>query len=334
MPRATVRLGLLSTARINELILPAARACDGLDVVAIGSRDLARAQQYAAQHEIERAYGSYDDLLADDELDAVYISLPNSFHVKWSERALTAGKHVLCEKPLARSREQAERAFATAERAGRILAEALMYRHHPQTIQLKSLLDDRAVGPLRLIRAAQSFAITEDDDVRLFRGLEGGALMDVGCYCVDFARFVAGEPERVYGEQRCNDDGVDLLFSGTMRFAGDVIAQFDAGIDVPRRDFLELVCGEGTIEAHDPWLGGEGEEPAIFIHRAGDTERVQTERLDAYELQLEDFAAAIRGERAPLIGPDDAIAQAAAVEALYASAAAGRPVELPIGISR
>jgi D-xylose 1-dehydrogenase (NADP+, D-xylono-1,5-lactone-forming) len=324
----SIRLGVLSTARINQLVLPAARASENVEVVAIASRELPRAQQYAAEHEIERAYGSYAELLEDGELDAVYIPLPNSLHVEWSERALADGKHVLCEKPLARSRGEAERAFDTAELAGRILAEAFMYRHHPQTIQIKSLLEAGAIGPLRLIRAAQSFPTEDADDVRLFRELEGGALMDVGCYCVHFARFIAGEPERVYGEQRLNADGVDLLFSGTMRFAGDVLAQFDSGIDVPQRDFLELVGGDGTIEVHDPWMSGEGAEPAILIHRDGDTERVDTDGVDAYRLQLEDFAAAIRGERAPLLGREDAIAQAAAIEALYASADGGCSVEV------
>jgi D-xylose 1-dehydrogenase (NADP+, D-xylono-1,5-lactone-forming) len=324
----SVRLGVLSTARIDQLMLPAARSCERVEVVAIGSRRLERAQQYAAEHEIERAYGSYDELLKDTELDAVYIPLPNSLHVEWSERALSAGKHVLCEKPLARSRAEAERVFEAAERAGRILAEAFMYRHHPQTPAIKSQLEAGAIGPLRLIRASQTFPIDEGSDVRLFRELEGGALMDVGCYCVHFARFIAGEPERVYGEQRRNPDGIDLLFSGTMRFAGDVVAQFDAGIDVPRRDFLELVGSDGTMEVHDPWMGGEGEEPAILIHRDGDTERIDTDRVDAYKLQLDDFAAAISGERAPLLGRDDATAQAAAIEALYASADSGCAVDV------
>ncbi len=324
----SIRLGVLSTARINDLILPAARACEHLEVVAIASRELSRAQRYAAEHGIERAYGSYDALLEDGALDAVYVPLPNALHVEWSERALTAGKHVLCEKPLARSRREAGRAFDVADGAGRILAEAFMYRHHPQTPCIKSLLEAGAIGPLRLIRASQRFRVDQDGDVRFFRELEGGALMDVGCYCVDFARFVAGEPTRVYGEQRLNDDGVDLLFSGTMRFANDVLAQFDAGLDVPQRDHLELVGADGTMEVHDPWMSGEAEKPAILIQRDGETERIATEGPDAYQLQLEDFAAAINGERAPLLGRDDAVGQAAAIEALYASADAGRAVAL------
>jgi D-xylose 1-dehydrogenase (NADP+, D-xylono-1,5-lactone-forming) len=326
-----VRLGVLSTARINDLILPAARACERVEVVAVASRELSRAQQYAADHGIERAYGSYDALLEDSAIDAVYVPLPNALHVEWSKRALRAGKHVLCEKPLSRSRREAERAFDVADGADRILAEAFMYRHHPQTLRIKALLEGGAVGPLRLIRASQRFTVEDEGDVRFFRELQGGSLMDVGCYCVDFARFVAGEPERVYGEQRVNDDAVDLLFSGTMRFANDVIAQFDAGLDVPQRDHLELVGADGTIEVHDPWMSGEAEKPAIFIHRDGETKRIATDGPDAYQLQLEDFAAAIEGEHAPLLGRDDAVAQAAAIEALYASAEAGRAVALISG---
>ena len=327
----SVRLGVLSTARINDLILPPARASEHVEVAAVASRELSRAQQYAAEHGIERAYGSYAGLLEDATLDAVYVPLPNSLHVEWSERALTAGKHVLCEKPLARSRREAERVFDVADAAGRILAEAFMYRHHPQTTRIKSLLDAGAVGPLRLIRASQRFRVEGEGDVRFFRELEGGAIMDVGCYCVDFARYIAGEPTRVYGEQRLNGDGIDLLFSGTMRFANDVLAQFDAGIDVPQRDHLELVGADGTIEVDDPWMSGEGPPPAIFIRRDGETERLDTSGPDAYRLQLEDFAAAIEGERPPLLGRDDAIAQAAAIEALYASADAARAVAVGAG---
>jgi predicted dehydrogenase len=324
--RAAIRLGVLSTARINELMLPAARACAGLEVLAVASRDADRARRFAATHGIPRAYGSYDELLADEEIDAVYISLPNRLHVEWSERALRAGKHVLCEKPLARTRQEAERAFDVAAESGRTLAEGFMYFHHPQTSRVRSLVSSGAVGRLRLIRAAQSFTIMAADDVRLSSELEGGALMDVGCYCVHFARFLAGEPERVYGEARLGADGVDLTFSGVMRFAGDVIAQFDAGLDVPRRDFLELVGTDGTIDVSAPW--GEGEDPGIVITRGGRPQHLRSERVDPYRLQLEDFMSAIRGERAPRLGRGDAIAQAAAIEALYASAEHGEPVGL------
>jgi predicted dehydrogenase len=319
-----VRLGVLSTARINDLMLAAARACERVQVVAVASRELARARQLAGKYGIARAYGTYDELLDDADVDAVYIPLPNRLHVQWSERALSAGKHVLCEKPLARTREEAQRAFDLAAGSGRILAEAFMYMHHPQTPRIKALVQDGAIGPLRLIRGAQSFTVASQGDVRFARELEGGALMDVGCYCVHFARFLAGEPLRVYGEQRLNDDGVDLTFSGVMRFDGDVLAQFDAGLDAPRRDLLEIVGSDGTIDVEAPW--GEGEEPSIVIRRDGETQCLQSERVDPYQLQLDDFAAAIAGERAPRLGREDAVAQAAAIEALYASADRCHPV--------
>lgn len=325
-PAAPVRLGLLSTARINEHILPAARACEDVVVTAVASRELSRAERYAADHGIPRAFGSYQEMLDADGLDAVYISLPNQAHVEFSEQALRAGKHVLCEKPLARTRAQAERAFRAAEQAGRVLTEAFMYFHHPQTSRIKSLISSGAIGPLRLIRAAQSFRVDDSGDVRLSRQLEGGALMDVGCYCVHLARYLAGEPSRVYGEQRCNDDGVDLTFSGTLRFPDDVIAQLDAGLDVPRRDLLELVGAEGIIDVDCPW--GEGEDPGIVIRRDGRTQRLLSERVDPYRLQMEDFVAAVRGERGPRLSREDGVSQAAAIEALLASAETCQPVTL------
>ncbi len=329
---APIRLGVLSTARINELVLPAAQASEDIELTAVASRQLARAQEFATEHGIPRAYGSYEELLADADLDAIYIPLPNHLHAEWSERGLRAGKHVLCEKPLARSRAEAEHAFDVAAESGRILAEGFMYLHHPQTLRIRSLVGSGAIGALRLIRAAQSFTVTAADDVRLSGEMEGGALMDVGCYCVHLARFLAGEPIRVYGEQRVNDDGVDLTFSGVMRFDADVIAQFDAGLDVPRRDLLELVGAEGTIDVEAPW--GEGDDPGIVIRRGGKTQRLRSEHVDPYRLELEDFVAAIRGEHAPLLGRGDAVAQAAAIEALYASANGGQPVALKAGAVR
>src|SRR5215216_5781065 len=170
----TLRIGLLSTASINRLLLGGARAAEGVDVVAVASRDLARARTHAAEHGIGRAHGSYDALLTDEDVDAVYVSLPNSLHVAWSVRALEAGKHVLCEKPLTRRPEEAEAAFDVAERAGRILAEGFMWRHLPQTLRLQELLADGVVGEVRFVRSAFSFALGHTVDVRLQGSLDGG----------------------------------------------------------------------------------------------------------------------------------------------------------------
>src|SRR5918992_3489185 len=197
----TVAWGILSTARINRLVLAGARKSDRVDVVAVASRDPARAEEYAREQGIERSYGSYEALLADEDIDAVYISLPNSMHVEWSIRALEAGKHVLCEKPLTRRAAEAERAFDVAERQERLLMEAFMYRHNPQTRRLTSLVDEGAIGRLQLVRAAFSFSAQPATNIRLLADLDGGALMDVGCYCVSASRLLAGEPTQVRGGQ-------------------------------------------------------------------------------------------------------------------------------------
>ena len=184
----STKWGIISTAHINRLVLAGARESDRAEMVGVASRDQARAEAYAREHGIERAYGSYEALLEDPDIEAVYISLPNSLHVEWSVRSLEAGKHVLCEKPLDRRPEEVERAFDAAERSGRILMEAFMYLHNPQTARLTKLVAEGAIGTLRSIRAAFSFSLDEVENVRLAADLDGGALMDVGCYCVSGSR--------------------------------------------------------------------------------------------------------------------------------------------------
>jgi xylose dehydrogenase (NAD/NADP) len=319
-----VRWGFLSTANINDKLLPGAQASPDLDVVAVASRDAGRAEAYARKRGIERAYGSYEELLADPEVEAVYISLPNSMHVDWSVRALEAGKHVLCEKPLSRHPEDVERAFDAAEKAGRILMEAFMYRHNPQTKRLVELVADGAIGRLRLVRAAFSFPLDDASNVRLDAELEGGGLMDVGCYCVSGARLLAGEPESVYGEQVAAS-GVDELFTGMLRFPDDVLAEIDCGLVLPVRDELEAIGEEGSIFLDDPW---HCRTPVLEMRREDSTERIELEPVDSYRLQLEDMSAAVRGGEEPLLGCEDALRQARVIEALYRSADEGRPVSL------
>ncbi len=321
----TVNWGFLSTARINRLVLAGARESDRLDVVAVASRDRARAEAYARENGIERAYGSYEDLLADPDVEAVYISLPNSLHVEWSIRALQAGKHVLCEKPLSRRPAEVEDVFDVAEQAGLVLMEAFMYRHNPQTARLKELVDSGAIGTLQLVRAAFSFPLADAANVRLNAALDGGSLMDVGCYCVSGARLLAGEPDRVYGEQVVGDSGVDVLFSGTMRFPGGVIAQLDCGLRMPNRDELEAVGEAGSVFLDDPW---HCRTPVLRLRGEGGDEEIAVDASDSYRLELENVSDAIRGDAAPLLGREDAVGQARAIEALYRSAEEGRPVTL------
>jgi len=319
----TVSWGFLSTANINDKLLAGAAESDRIDVIAVASRDTARAEAYARKRGIERGYGSYEELLGDPDVEAVYVSLPNSLHVEWSIRALEAGKHVLCEKPLSRRAEDVGRAFDVAEQSSRLLMEAFMYRHNPQTARLKELVDDGAIGRLRLVRAAFSFPLSDAENVRLNPSLDGGGLMDVGCYCVSGIRLLGGEPEHVYGEQVLGEKGVDELFNGTMRLPGNVLAQFDAGLVLPERDELEAIGEEGSLFLDDPW---HCKRPVIELRTAGGVEEIAVEPADSYRLQLENLSDAIRGEAEPLLGREDAVGQARAIEALYRSAAEGRPV--------
>lgn len=319
-----VRWGILSTARINDAVLAGARESDEIEIVAVASRDLARAEAYARERGIARAYGSYDELLADPAIEAVYNPLPNSMHVPWSLRALDAGKHVLCEKPLTRGPEEVEALFSAAERSGVLVMEAFMYRHHPQTRRLKELVDGGAVGRVRLVRSHFSFALTHPNDPRLDPDLDGGSLMDVGCYPVSITRFLTGEPLRVYGEQVLSG-GVDIRFTGTMRFAGDVIAHFDCGFDLPSRAELEIVGDEGVVAVADPWVI---ERPEIVVRRGADVEEIAVEPVSSYRLELENITRAIRGYEEPLLDRSEALAQARALDALYRAAELGRSVGL------
>jgi xylose dehydrogenase (NAD/NADP) len=320
-----VAWGILSTARINRKVLAGARLSDLVDVVAVASRDRSRAEAYARENAIERAYGTYEDLLSDPAVEAVYISLPNSLHVEWTIRALEAGKHVLCEKPLTRRAADAEEAFDAAERTGRILMEAFMYRHHPQTRRVRELVHEGAAGRLQVVRAVFSFPVEGATNVRLDASLEGGSLMDVGCYCVSGARLLAGEPESVYGEEVVTDGGVDGLFAGTLTFPGGVIAHFHSGLFLPHQDELEAIGDEGSIFVDDPW---HCRQTLIEVRRDDGTERIPIAQADPYRLELDNMSDAIRGRGEPLLGRSDAVAQARVIGALYRSAAERVPIAL------
>jgi D-xylose 1-dehydrogenase (NADP+, D-xylono-1,5-lactone-forming) len=315
-----MRLGLMSTANINEMLLGGAP--DGVEIAAVASRDAARAQAYASEHGIARAHGSYEELLGDDDLDAVYISLPNGMHHEWTLKAIEAGKHVLVEKPYSRRAAEAEEAWDAADRAGVVVMEAFMWRHHPQAEAARTLVEQGKIGRLREVRTTFSFPLFDHDNVRMAADLDGGALMDVGCYCISGARLLAGEPERVFGEQVVGPTGVDVDFYGILRFPNDVVAVFDASFTLPKRQRLEAVGEEGTLVLEAPWRSDWGGRLLV------DDEPVAVPAANPYELELRNFAAAIAGDSEQLLGRGDAVAQARAIEALYRSAETGESVRL------
>jgi D-xylose 1-dehydrogenase (NADP+, D-xylono-1,5-lactone-forming) len=320
-----VKWGILSTADINRKLIPGAHASPKVDLIAVASRDKGRADDYAREWQIDRAYGSYDELLADPDVDAIYNPLPNTMHAEWSIKALDAGKHVLCEKPFSRHVDEVEASFDAAERNDRLLSEAFMFRHNPQTARLRELAAGGAIGELRLVRSAFSYGLYDTDNIRLRTDVEGGALMDVGCYCVSGSRLLGGEPESVYASAWFGETGTDWVFTATMRFPGDVLAIFDCGTALVERDELEAIGSEGSLFLDDPW---HCNVPVIEVRRENGVERIELEPVDSYRLELENISDAIRGEGELLLGREDAVAQARAVEALHASATSGQPVTL------
>jgi xylose dehydrogenase (NAD/NADP) len=315
----TLRWGLVSTARINDAFLGGLAGSSSGEVVAVASRDAARARAYADTHGIATAHGDYDALFTDPTVDAVYISLPNGMHLDWTERALRAGKHVLCEKPLGRDPEAVAAAFDLADQQGLQLREAFMYRHHPQTVRLAELVAEGAIGALRTIRSSFSFVLSDPDDVRLSDGLDGGALLDLGCYCVSGSRLLAGEPEEAAGVRVLGGDGVDVSFAGAMRFPGDVIASFDASFRAADGGWLEVGGDAGVLRVEDPW---HIHTPGIVL-RDGQGERsIEIEPANSYRLEAEDLAALVDGQAAGggRLGREDAICQARALGMLHRAA--------------
>jgi D-xylose 1-dehydrogenase (NADP+, D-xylono-1,5-lactone-forming) len=322
---AKVRFGIISTAHINRLVIPGAHASDKVDLIAVASRDQARAEEYARTWEIERAYGSYEALLEDPDVDAVYISLPNTLHAEWSIKSVEAGKHVLVEKPFSRHTRDVERSFDAAEKAGRLLSEAFMYRHNPQAARVASLVREGAIGELRVVRAAFSYSLYDADNIRLRTDVEGGSLMDVGCYCVSGSRLLAGDPTSVLGRAYVGPTGTDWVFAGSMAFPNDVVGLFDCGTSLPDRDELEAIGTEGSLFLDDPW---HARTPVIEVRRDDGVERIELEPVDSYRLELENLADAITGEAPLLLGREDAVAQARALEALHRSAQTDELVRL------
>ncbi len=319
------RWGILSTARINQMVLAGAAESSEIEIVAVASRDRARAEAYARENAIARGYGSYEELLADPLVEAVYISLPNSFHAPWAIRALEAGKHVLVEKPLSSRPSEVEDVFDAAERAGRVCMEAFMWRHNPQTKKVASLVRDGAIGDVRTIRAAFSFAIDNGPNVRLQPDLDGGALMDIGCYCISGARLLGGEPVRVTAQRVVAPSGVDIRTVATLALDGGAVATFDCAMDTPYRAQLEVGGSEGYIRVPDPW---HIRRPEILLVRDDEPQRIATEPANSYRLEMENLGAAIRGEAEPLLGRADALGQARAIQAVRRAAESGEAMEL------
>jgi xylose dehydrogenase (NAD/NADP) len=314
-----VRWGILGPGGIAAKFVRDKERAANATVVAVGSRSRNKAAAFASRWDIPRVHGSYEELLADPEVDAVYIATPNSLHHPQTMQALAAGKHVLSEKPYTRHPKEVAEVFDAADAKGLVVMEAFMWRHAPQVRRFMELLPD--VGELRSIRASFSFVLTNQGDVRVDQGLDGGSLMDVGCYCVSASRLAAGgEPSRVFGWETLADSGVDDGFSGLLQFPSGLVAEIVCGFTSEHRS-LEAIGSKGTLLMLDPWL----QEFGGMTLNGRDVDIV---RDDPYRLEMENMSAAILGKGKLLLGRADALGQARTIDALYRSAASGEVVEL------
>jgi xylose dehydrogenase (NAD/NADP) len=299
----TLGWGILGPGRIAPRLVRALAVAERASLVAVASRDVARARAFADTFGIPAGYGAYEALLGDPAVDVVYVALPNSLHAEWTIRALEAGKHVLCEKPLATSVEEVDAIAAATDRAGRIAVEAFMYLHHPQNVRAVEIARAGALGPLQVVTGSFSFPLTHPGDPRLQRSLGGGSLWDVGCYPVSLARRVAGqEPAAVDAFARFDVGGVDMTFVGQILFPDGLLAQFDCGFAAPDRQHIEIVGTEATIVLDHPFLTApDGPLPSLVVRRGAEAERVAIEPVDQYRCEVDDLCAAILDGTPPRI---------------------------------
>lgn len=323
-----LRWGLLCTARINRYLIPQIKASTRNKLSAVASRSAQRAENYAQDWSIPRSLGSYKALLEDSEIDVVYNSLPNHLHAEWTVKALKAGKHVLCEKPLALTVEEVDAIAEAAQNTGRIVSEAFMYRHHERTRKVRELVEAGTIGELNLIRGSFSFDLTRgQNDIRWNPDIGGGSLWDVGCYPVSFTRYLTDKlPAEVFGQKRVGPTGIDLTFGGQLRFPGHLIAHVDAGFQAPLRMEMEIVGNKGAIRlprAYKPQTNS-----TIHIVQDDVEKILKVKGQELYRGEIEDMASAVLDDKPPRISLQESRDNVAILTALHASARSGEPVRL------
>ena len=317
-----VRWGILSTANIGRRVIPAIHASYNGVVAAVASRSLERAQAFAAEQNIPRALGSYEALIADEEIDAIYIPLPNSMHAEWSVKCAEAGVPTLCEKPFASAAAEAQRIVDAFAAHDVLLAEAFMYRFHPQHAKVKEIVAAGDIGDLQIINSSFTFPISDEANIRLSKPLAGGALMDVGCYCVNLMRFMTGEePARITAGARIGaSTGVDEALAGTLEFPSGVIGHFDCGLRAYRQHTYTLKGTEGMIVVPTSFVPDTSGDTLVRHWRGDEYSEHVIPASDHYQLMAEDFADALLNERAPRFAQTDAVQNMVVVDKLLSQA--------------
>lgn len=323
-----VRWGILGVAKINGRLIPAFAKTQWGELAALASRDQAKAEQAARAAGIPTAHGSYEALLADPSVEAVYIPLPNTLHYEWVIRAADAGKHILCEKPLTPTAPLADELVAYCAAKGVKLMDGFMWPHHPRTAAIRRFIDEGNLGHVRRVSGAFTFALPMDaTNIRLKPDMAGGALLDVGCYPVFGIRWAFGaEPASVYASAEFSYD-VDVAMSGVMAFADGRQATFDCGFTAPMRQWLEITGETGVLRVMDMWLPSA--RASFVIERDGcEPETITQPEADQIACMLDDFNRAVRGEEAVRPAPSEAVKTLRVLDALALSAREGRPIDV------
>ncbi|MBC8001812.1 MAG: Gfo/Idh/MocA family oxidoreductase [Opitutaceae bacterium] len=321
-----INWGVLGTARIAiRKVIPGLQASHHGTVAAIASRDIMKAQTEAGLLGIPKACGSYEALLADDDIDAVYIPLPNHLHVPWSIKALEAGKHVLCEKPIGLNSVEASALLAAAKQHPRLkIMEAFMYRHHPQWQLARTLIADGEIGDLRTIQSFFSYWNVDPHNIRNIGEIGGGGLMDIGCYCISLSRFLFdAEPRRVFGTTECDPlFGTDRLASGVLEFARGT-STFTCSTQLASYQRVNIFGTRGRIEIEIPFNAPPDRPCRLWHQSEQEIREITVDVCDQYSIQGDLFALAVLEDRPVPTSLEDALANLRVIEAIQLSARQG-----------
>lgn len=307
-----VKWGILGCARIAiNALIPAIKKSKSSTLYGIASRDYEKAKRIAEKYQIPRYYGSYEELIDDEEIEAVYIPLPNHLHKEWSIKCAEKGKHILCEKPISLNYKESEEMFTAAEKNNVVLMEAFMYRFHPQIEILKNLIEEGTIGKVKLIRSIFSFIFLEERIKEDYRGKKesgGGAIYDVGCYCINISRYImGGEPEKIFATANFHPStGIDLTTCAILEFPEKKEAIITSSFELPGQQFLEVFGTEGKISLPFTFLP-EKNNSRIIIEKEDKTEIRNIGYSNLYLLEVEHFCKCIREKEKPLISKEDSI---------------------------
>ncbi len=324
-----VRWGLLSTANINRMLIPVIRESERGALTAVASRSAASAQAYAAEWQIPHAFSSYQAMLDTDEVDVVYISLPNHLHVEWAIKAMEAGKHVLCEKPMALTLDEMDRAIAVSQSTGMTLAEAFMYRHHPQTKIAADFVHSGKIGDISVVRGIFSFRLEDENNVRMVPEWGGGSVWDIGCYPISIAQyFMDGPPQWVFADQYLGQTGVEEIMVGQMHYGYGRMAQFTSSFRTPLHTYVEVLGTKGRLEISEPFRIDQGDPTLTFYPRQGDPLLLEVPQMSLYAGEVEDMHDAILQGADPTISLEETRNHIRTILALIRSAETHQPVPL------